>query len=45
MDKVINLALLKNPLNWVIIFLMLAFAGIAGHLVAQYFGISPVTTS
>lgn len=45
MDNIINLSLLKNPFNWAIVFLMLAIAGIAGHLIAQYVGVSPATTS
>lgn len=29
MDKIVNIKLLKNPLNWVIVALMVAFGAIA----------------
>ena len=28
MDKIINVELLKNPMNWVIVILMIALAGL-----------------
>lgn len=39
----LNWGLLKNPLNWVIVILMLVIAAIAGHLTLSYFGIEPET--
>lgn len=36
-----NWELLKNPLNWLIVGLMLTFAGIAGHIVLTHFGAQP----
>ncbi len=41
----LNWSLLKHPLNWVIILLMLILAGIAGHLLLSYAGIEPATAS
>ncbi len=38
---IINRALIRNPMNWVIVTLMLIIVGIAGHLVLGYFGIAP----
>ena len=40
----LNWELLKNPLNWLIIMLMLIIASIAGHLVLSYWGIEPKTS-
>jgi hypothetical protein len=37
MDKVINLALIKNPLNWVIVFLMIVLGGMAAEIVFKQF--------
>lgn len=34
----LNWELLKHPLNWIIIVLMLVIAGAAGHLALAYFG-------
>jgi len=39
----LNWALLKQPLNWVIILFMLILAGIAGHLVLSALGVEPAT--
>lgn len=36
-----NFALLKNPLNWVIVILMLTIAATAGHLLVSYIGLEP----
>lgn len=33
-----NWELLKHPLNWVIVLLMLVIAGTAGHFALTYFG-------
>jgi nitrogen regulatory protein PII-like uncharacterized protein len=41
----INLEILKNPLNWLTVLLMLTLAGIAGHLLLSYVGMEPTTTS
>lgn len=37
----LNWALLKHPLNWVIVVLMLTIVGIAGHIVLTHFGAEP----
>lgn len=37
----INLNLLKHPMNWVIVLLMLLIAAYGGHLLLTYFGASP----
>ncbi|HXT74604.1 MAG TPA: hypothetical protein VN785_12195 [Candidatus Angelobacter sp.] len=34
----LNWELLKHPLNWIIIVLMLVIAGAGGHLALAYFG-------
>jgi hypothetical protein len=36
--QIINTSLMKHPLNWVVITLMLLIAGIALHLVMQALG-------
>lgn len=36
-----NWQLLKHPINWVIVILMLVIAGAAGHLALAYIGASP----
>jgi hypothetical protein len=33
-----NWELLKHPVNWIIVLLMLVIAGAAGHLALTYFG-------
>jgi hypothetical protein len=38
---IVNWQLLKHPMNYVIITLMLVLAGIAGHLVLSLFGQAP----
>lgn len=40
----LNWSVLKSPLNWVTILLMLILAGIAGHLVLSVLGIEPATS-
>jgi hypothetical protein len=40
---IVNLALLKNPMNWVIVILMLVIAAMFGHLLLSYFGVEPAT--
>jgi hypothetical protein len=39
--KPINWKMVSHPVNWLIIFMMLVIAGIAGHLILSYFGIEP----
>lgn len=34
----LNWELLKHPLNWITILLMLTLAGIAGHMMLAHFG-------
>lgn len=41
MIKPVNWELVSNPLNWVIIFLMLLIAGYFGSLFFSYLGIEP----
>lgn len=41
---IVNVQLLKHPLNWVIVFLMVLFAGVAIHLVLSFYGESPKTS-
>jgi hypothetical protein len=36
MDKIINFQILKHPLNWIIVMLMVFIAGIAFHFFLQY---------
>lgn len=40
----VNFALLKNPINWLTVILMILIASIAGHLALTYFGIEPATS-
>jgi hypothetical protein len=39
--KVINWPMLKNPLNWAIVLLMLLIAAFAGHYALALVGIHP----
>ena len=39
----INTKLVSHPMNWIVILLMLIFAGIAGHLLLSMVGIEPAT--
>lgn len=41
----LNWNLIKNPLNWAIVLLMLLLATVAGHLLLTYFGIEPETAT
>jgi len=43
--QVINTGLIKHPLNWLIVGLMLTIAGIAGHLLLSLTGTEPATES
>lgn len=40
--KLINWEIVKNPMNWLIIGMMLVVAGVAGHLVMRRLGVEPV---
>jgi hypothetical protein len=37
----INWELMRHPLNWIIVILMLTIAGAAGHLLLTHFGAEP----
>lgn len=37
----VNTALLKHPLNWVTVLVMLTLAGLGGHLLLSYAGLEP----
>lgn len=37
----VNWELLKHPLNWLIVILMLVIAGSAGHLLLTHIGVEP----
>jgi hypothetical protein len=39
----LNWPLMKNPMNWVIVILMLIIAAMFGHLLLSYFGVEPAT--
>ena len=41
--ELLNFNLLKNPVNWIVIILMLIIAGMGGHLLLSYFGVEPET--
>jgi hypothetical protein len=41
--QVLNWSLIKHPLNWLIILMMLFFAGIAGTLFLELLGLTPAT--
>ena len=43
MDRVINLRLLINPINWLVVLMFLTIAGIAGHLALTLVGQEPAT--
>jgi hypothetical protein len=38
---IVNWGLLKHPLNWGIVLMMLLIAAYGGHLLLKYFGASP----
>lgn len=42
---IVNWNLLKQPLNWIIVILMLVIAGMAGSLVLSYAGLTPANSS
>jgi hypothetical protein len=41
----VNVGLLKHPMNWLVIILMLVIAAMAGHLLLSYFGVEPSTAN
>lgn len=41
----LNWQLIKHPINWLVIILMLVIAATAGHLVLSYVGMEPATNS
>jgi hypothetical protein len=41
--QVVNFSLIKHPLNWAIIFLMLVIAAIAGHELMSLVGQEPAS--
>jgi len=42
---IVNFNMLKHPLNWLTVFLMLILAAMAGTLVLEGFGIQPSTSN
>lgn len=41
----LNFNLLKNPINWAIVILMLVIAGIGGHLLLSLLGVEPASAN
>lgn len=41
--KIINWPLAKQPLNWLVVILMLVIVGMAGHLLLSYLGVEPAS--
>jgi hypothetical protein len=41
--QLLNVKLISHPLNWLIIFMMLVIAAIAGHEVMSFFGTEPAS--
>jgi len=39
--QLINVSLMKHPLNWVTVIFMLVLAGMGGHLLLSYAGFEP----
>lgn len=39
--KIINVDIIKSPINWFIVLLMLLIAAFAGHFVLKAAGVSP----
>lgn len=42
---IVNTAILKSPLNWLTVFLMLLIAGLGGHLILTLAGLEPAKRS
>jgi hypothetical protein len=40
---ILNTSLLKHPINWIVVTMMLFLAGIGGHFILTYLGMSPAT--
>lgn len=40
---IINFDLVKHPLNWIILLLMVTIAGIAIHLVLDFYNVNPAS--
>ena len=38
---IVNFGLMKHPINWLVVLLMLVIAGAAGHLILTYLGKNP----
>jgi hypothetical protein len=43
--KLLTVKTVANPLNWIIVLLMLILAGVGGHFLLSWFGIEPSTPS
>jgi hypothetical protein len=39
--EIVNFPLLKHPMNWVIVLLMVMIFGIAAHLVLDFYNLNP----
>ena len=39
--EIINFPLLKNPVNWIYVTIMVIFFGIAAHLILDFYNLSP----
>lgn len=42
--QIVNFQILKSPLNWFTIILMVLIAGILLHIIADAFGVNPAKT-
>jgi hypothetical protein len=42
---IINWGIIKHPLNWGIVLMMLLIAAYGGHLLLKYFGASPAAAT
>jgi len=45
MDRILNFNILKNPLNWIIVVIVLILGGAAGHFALSWLGHEPATNS
>lgn len=43
--RLLNVGLIKQPINWVTVLLMLIIAGIGGHFILSYFRTEPASQS
>jgi hypothetical protein len=41
----INWGIIKHPVNWITVMLMVLIAGIAIHLVLQFYGLTPAKST